>query len=128
MPRLIDADALRKCFEVPHELKCGIQAGMDEYALKCIDEQPTIDAVPVVLIENCIYTWGKQARRLGSGRESACFEMMAEAAKTILQIHAASQKIKMPTDGVKTVQFKKWKMFEETDLTSPKPITEEDLV
>ena len=45
--RLIDADALRKYFEVPHELKCGIQAGMDEYALKCIDEQPTIDAVPV---------------------------------------------------------------------------------
>lgn len=40
--RLIDADALRKHFEVPHELKCGIQAGMDEYALKCIDEQPTI--------------------------------------------------------------------------------------
>lgn len=42
--RLIDADALRKYFEVPHELKCGIQAGMDEYALKCIDEQPTITA------------------------------------------------------------------------------------
>ncbi len=42
--RLIDADELRKCFEVPHELKCGIQAGMDEYALKCIDEQPTITA------------------------------------------------------------------------------------
>lgn len=44
--RLIDADALRKCFEVPHELKCGIQAEMDEYALKCIDEQPTIAASP----------------------------------------------------------------------------------
>jgi hypothetical protein len=44
--RLIDADALRKHFEVPHELKCGIQAGMDEYALKCIDEQPTITASP----------------------------------------------------------------------------------
>ena len=42
--RLIDADALRKYFEVPHELKCGIQAGMDEYALKCIDAQPTIPA------------------------------------------------------------------------------------
>lgn len=45
--RLIDADALRKHFVVPHELKCGIQAGMDEYAIRCIDEQPTIDAVPV---------------------------------------------------------------------------------
>lgn len=44
--RLIDADALRKHFEVPHELKCGIQAGMDEYALKCIDEQPTVAASP----------------------------------------------------------------------------------
>lgn len=44
--RLIDADALRKYFEVPHELKCGIQAGMDEYALKCIDEQPTVTAYP----------------------------------------------------------------------------------
>lgn len=51
--RLIDADALRKCFEVPHELKCGIQAGMDEYALKCIDKQPTIDAVPVVRCKDC---------------------------------------------------------------------------
>lgn len=54
MSRLIDADALRKCFEVPHELKCGIQAGMDEYALKCIDEQPTIDAVPVKFIDEVI--------------------------------------------------------------------------
>lgn len=45
--RLIDADALRKCFEVPHELKCGIQAGMDEYALKCIDEQPTVASPPL---------------------------------------------------------------------------------
>ena len=44
--RLIDADALRKYFEVTHELKCGIQAGMDEYALKCIDEQPTVAASP----------------------------------------------------------------------------------
>ena len=44
--RLIDADALRKYFEVPHELKCGIQAGMDEYALKCIDEQLTVTASP----------------------------------------------------------------------------------
>lgn len=41
--RPIDADALRKYFEVPHELKCGIQAGMDVYALKCIDEQPTVE-------------------------------------------------------------------------------------
>lgn len=52
MPRLIDADALRKCFEVPHELKCGIQAGMDEYALKCIDEQPTITASPWHRVES----------------------------------------------------------------------------
>lgn len=58
--RLIDADALRKCFEVPHELKCGIQAGMDEYALKCIDEQPTIDAVPVVRCKNCFNQPGCQ--------------------------------------------------------------------
>lgn len=49
--RLIDADALRKCFEVPHELKCGIQAGMDEYALKCIDEQPTVAASPWYRVE-----------------------------------------------------------------------------
>lgn len=54
MSRLIDADAIRKCFEVPHELKCGIQAGMDEYALKCIDEQPTIDAVPIQFIHDVI--------------------------------------------------------------------------
>ena len=50
--RLIDADALRKCFEVPHELKCGIQAGMDEYALKCIDEQPTITYSPWRRVED----------------------------------------------------------------------------
>lgn len=50
--RLIDADALRKCFEVPHELKCGIQAGMDEYALKCIDEQPTVAASPWHRVED----------------------------------------------------------------------------
>ena len=54
MSRLIDADALRKCFEVPHELKCGIQAGMDEYALKCIDEQPNIDSVPIQFIHEVI--------------------------------------------------------------------------
>lgn len=97
------------------------------YIIGVLEELPTIDAVPVKLIENCIYTWAAQARRFGSGRESTCFEMMAEAAKTILQIHADSQKIKMPTDGVKTVQFKKWKMFEPSDLTNPKPITEEDV-
>lgn len=50
--RPIDADALRKCFEVPHELKCGIQAGMDEYALKCIDEQPTVAASPWHRVED----------------------------------------------------------------------------
>ncbi len=51
--RLIDADALKEYFEVPHTLKCGIQAGMDEYALKRIGEQPTIDAVRVVRCSEC---------------------------------------------------------------------------
>lgn len=55
MSRYIDADALRKCFLVPHELKCGIQAGMDEYALKCIDETPTVDAVRVVRCKECVH-------------------------------------------------------------------------
>lgn len=135
--RLIDADALLEKIKQrefgfmqselnPPMIVCRVFERTKGDVCELIENATTVDAVPVTLIENCIYTWGKQARRLGSGRESTCFGMMAEAAKTILQIHADSQKIKMTTDGVKTVQFKKWKMFELSDLTNQKPITEED--
>lgn len=41
--RLIDADALRQKFTRQHILPNGIQAGIDQYALRCIDESPTIE-------------------------------------------------------------------------------------
>ena len=47
MTRLIDADALRECFEAEYETVEGIQVSIDRYALKCIDDAPTIDAEPM---------------------------------------------------------------------------------
>lgn len=51
--RLIDADALRKCFEAEYETAEGVQVSMDRYTLKCIDDAPTIDAEPVVRCKDC---------------------------------------------------------------------------
>ena len=55
--RLVNADALRKCFEAEYEVADGIQVSMDRYALKCIDNAPTINAEPVVRCGEC--KWSK---------------------------------------------------------------------
>lgn len=47
MTRLIDADALKEHFK-EYTTHSGIQASLDRYALKVIEEEPTVDAVPVV--------------------------------------------------------------------------------
>lgn len=44
--RLIDADALKEHFK-QYAIHSGIQASLDRYALKVIEEEPTVDAVPV---------------------------------------------------------------------------------
>lgn len=43
--RLIDADTLRECFETEYKTGEGIQVSIDRYALKCIDNTPTVDPV-----------------------------------------------------------------------------------
>lgn len=49
--RLIDADALKERFKSVDAN--GINLALDRYALKCIDDAPTIDAVKVVRCKNC---------------------------------------------------------------------------
>ena len=50
--RLIDADKLKEKF-VGYDAENWIQISMDRYALKAIDEAPTVDAVPVVRCKDC---------------------------------------------------------------------------
>lgn len=49
--RLIDADALKERFKSVDAN--GISLVLDRYALKCIDDAPTIDAVEVVRCKHC---------------------------------------------------------------------------
>lgn len=49
--RPIDADALIERFK--NEDANGINLALDRYALKCINEAPTVDAVEVVRCKHC---------------------------------------------------------------------------
>ena len=50
--RLIDADALKENF-INTDAN-GINLAIDRYALKCIEDAPTIDAVSVVRCKECV--------------------------------------------------------------------------
>lgn len=52
MTRLIDADALKEHFK-RYTINSGIQVSLDRYALKVIEEEPTVDAVPVIRCQDC---------------------------------------------------------------------------
>lgn len=52
MSRAIDADALKERFKSADAN--GINLALDRYALKCIDEAPTIDAIRVIRCRNCL--------------------------------------------------------------------------
>lgn len=52
MVRLIDADALKEHFK-EYTLHSDIQVSLDRYALKVIEEEPTVDAVPVIRCKDC---------------------------------------------------------------------------
>ena len=49
--RLIDADELRKKFYGFTE--SGIDVALDHYAVSCVDNAPTVDAVQVVRCRDC---------------------------------------------------------------------------
>ena len=55
MSRYIDADALKENF-INTDAN-GINLAIDRYALKCIDDAPTIDAVSVVRCKDCKYKY-----------------------------------------------------------------------
>ena len=50
--RLIDADKLKEYFK-EYTTHSGIQVSLDRYALKVIEEEPTVDAVPVIRCKDC---------------------------------------------------------------------------
>ena len=52
--RLIDADKLKEYFK-EYTTHSGIQVSLDRYALKVIEEEPTVDAVPVIRCRECRY-------------------------------------------------------------------------
>ena len=52
MPRLIDAGKLKEYFK-EYTTHSGIQVSLDRYALKVIEEEPTVDAVPVIRCREC---------------------------------------------------------------------------
>lgn len=52
MTRLIDADALKEHIK-QYTIHSGIQVSLDRYALKVIEEEPTVDAVPVIRCKDC---------------------------------------------------------------------------
>ena len=50
--RLIDADELRKKF-YGYTTESGVQVALDHYAVSCIDNAPTVDAVQIVRCKDC---------------------------------------------------------------------------
>lgn len=59
--RLIDADSLKdwECEKCEYENKDGYWCRESCGVMQRIDESPTIDEVPVVRCENCLY-WNKE--------------------------------------------------------------------
>lgn len=55
MVRLIDADKLKEHFK-RYTINSGIQVSLDRYALKVIEEEPTVDAVPVIRCKDCKFS------------------------------------------------------------------------
>lgn len=74
MPRLIDADALKK--EAERLIRCEVEDGRERFyrinavEVAAINVAPTIDAVPVVRCKDCVeyIPWldGKICARIGS--------------------------------------------------------------
>ena len=68
--RLIDADALMDVIR-QHEYRLATKQGSIDYGMftlgiqQAVDEQPTIDAVPVVRCRECVY-WGDEDGKLQS--------------------------------------------------------------
>lgn len=78
--RLIDADALKEHIK-QYTIHSDVQASLDRYALKVIEEEPTVDAVPVErdipkaptdkqLEEDGYGAWGSLYGRCPNCRES----------------------------------------------------------
>ena len=61
--RLIDADKLKEHFK-EYTIHSVIQVSLDRYALKVIEEQPTVDAVPVIRCRECKHHQGYNCKRL----------------------------------------------------------------
>lgn len=63
--RLIDADALKEHFK-EYTLHSDIQVSLDRYALKVIEEEPIVDAAPVIRCKDCPHSMSftEQAKKL----------------------------------------------------------------
>lgn len=54
--RLIDADKLKEHIK-RYTIHSGIQVSLNKYALKVIEEEPTVDAVPVIRCSECRHSY-----------------------------------------------------------------------
>lgn len=90
--------------------ECAFPSAVDD-----VKNAPITDAVPFEVINQYIHMWKSRAKD-SSNRERAAYALMAYAAEVILENYKMLIGLgdAPPMDG-KTIEFKRWKMFEEEE-------------